>query len=54
MTKTLVKSRHNPTYKIKLQTQILENSTSSNLLSNSQNLKKNFYPEMDLMSTDKL
>ena len=40
MTKTLFKSRYNPKYKIKSQTQIIKDVTSSNLPSNLQNFKQ--------------
>ena len=40
MTKTLIKSRYNPKYKIKSKTQILKGVTSSNLPSNLQNFKQ--------------
>ena len=36
MTKTLIKSRYNPKYKIKLQNQILKDITSTNLPSKIQ------------------
>ena len=40
MTKTLIKSRYDPKYKIKSQTESLKNNTSSNLPQNLQNFKK--------------
>ena len=40
MIKTLIKSRYNPNYKIKSQTQILKDNTSNNLPSNLQNFKQ--------------
>ena len=40
MTKTLIKSRYNPKYKIKSQTQILKDATSTNLPSNLQNFEQ--------------
>ena len=39
MTKTLIKSRYSPRYKIKLQTQKFKNNTSFDLPSNLQNFK---------------
>ena len=39
MTKTLNKSRYNPKYKFKPQTQILKDNTYSNLPSNLQSFK---------------
>ena len=41
MTKTLIKSRYNPEQKIKLQTQLLKDNTSTNLPSVLQNFKNN-------------
>ena len=40
MTKTLLKSRNSPRYKIKLQTQSLKDITSSNLPQSLQNFKQ--------------
>ena len=40
MTKTLIRSRYNPRYKIKSQTESLEDNTSSNLPQNLQNFKQ--------------
>ena len=42
MPKTLIKPRYNPTYEIKLQNQILEVKTSTNLPSNLQSFKQKF------------
>ena len=41
MTKTLIKSRYNPKYENKLQTQIIDDNTSTNLPSNLRNFKNN-------------
>ena len=40
MTKTLIKIRDNPLYKIKSQTQILKDNNSTNLPSNPQSSKR--------------
>ena len=39
MTKTLIRSRYNPKYKTKSQTQILKGNTSTNLPSNLQSFQ---------------
>ena len=40
MPKTLNKTRHNPRYKVKLQSQSLKDNTPSNLLQKLQNFKQ--------------
>ena len=42
MTKTIIKSRYNPKYENKLQTQIIKVNTSTNLPSNLRNFKNKF------------
>ena len=44
MTKTLIKPRYNPKYKIKIQNQIPKDITSSKLPSNLQSFKQKLLP----------